>query len=106
MDDAGYLASGMLLHTPRERSFTKADVMLLISVLDSNFGIKATLRAAGEKWIIYVPAAYMSTVRSTVLPDLPPVPHTERGGPAEPEGGDPAPPGPDLHSSMLYKIHA
>jgi hypothetical protein len=77
MDDAGYHASGMLLHT---NSFTKADVMLLISVLESNFSIKATLRAAGEKWIIYVPAAYMSTVRSTVLPYI--------------------------HSSMLYKIHA
>jgi len=77
MDDAGYRASGMILHT---NSFTKADVMLLISVLDSNFGIKATIRAAGKKWVIYVPAAYMPTVRSVVLPYI--------------------------HSSMLYKIQA
>lgn len=48
MDDGGYHASGMLLHT---NSFTKADVLLLISVLDSNFGIKANLRAAGNNWI-------------------------------------------------------
>jgi hypothetical protein len=77
MDDGGYRAKGMILHT---NSFTKADVMLLISVLDSNFGIKATIRAAGKKWVIYVPVAYMPTVQSVVLPYM--------------------------HSSMLYKIHA
>jgi len=46
MNDAGYRDLGMILHT---NSFTKTDVMLLISVLDSNFGIKATIRVAGKK---------------------------------------------------------
>jgi LAGLIDADG DNA endonuclease family len=59
MNDAGYRDLGMILHT---NSFTKTDVMLLISVLDSNFGIKATIRVAGKKWVIYVPAAYMPTI--------------------------------------------
>jgi len=67
MDDDGYRASGMLLHT---NSFTMADVILLISVLESNFGIKATLRSAGSNWIIYEPAAFMPTIQSTVLPYL------------------------------------
>jgi len=77
MDDGGYRTSGIIIHT---NSFTKTDVVLLASVLDSSFGIKATVRIVGKKWIIYVPASYMATVRSVVFPYM--------------------------HFSMLYKIHA
>ncbi|RUS23409.1 homing endonuclease [Endogone sp. FLAS-F59071] len=76
-DDGGYLASGMLLHT---NAFTKSDVELLISVLNTNFGIKANIRAKGKGWILYIPAQYLPNVRAAVLPYMPRL--------------------------MLYKIHA
>ncbi len=53
-DDGAKAGSGLFLHTD---GFSKEDILLLISVLDSKFGLKCSLRQRHkDQYAIYIPA--------------------------------------------------
>lgn len=63
MDDGGAHKSGLLLHT---NNFTLVEVEVLIKLLSDKYGIKANLWDKGGKYVIYITAESMPTLRSVV----------------------------------------
>jgi len=63
MDD-GFFRSGLTLQT---NAFSVLEVKLLISVLNSNFGMSSYIRFERNKPVIYIPANQISLLRSLVL---------------------------------------
>jgi len=63
MDD-GFFRPGLTLQT---NAFSVLEVELLISVLNSNFGIIRYIRFERNQPVIYIPANQISLLRSLVL---------------------------------------
>jgi hypothetical protein len=61
MDDGAKAGSGLFLHTD---GFSKEDVVLLLSVLDSKFGLKCSLRQRHKISMLFI---YLLIAKSNLL---------------------------------------
>jgi hypothetical protein len=81
MDDGGADYAGLDLQT---HSFGLEEVEHLVVTLAARFGIRATTRANKGRWIIYIPASSVGSLRSLIEPHVLPelryklVPRRER----------------------------
>ena len=81
MDDGGADYAGLDIQT---HNFELREVELLVVALAERFGVAATTRANKGRWIIYVPASQVGSLRRIVEPHMLPelryklVPRRER----------------------------
>jgi len=71
MDDGSKVGKGVKLST---NNFTKEECIILVSILEKNFNLKATVQSAGskEQYIIYIWKESIDRLRNIVLPYMVP----------------------------------
>lgn len=67
MDDGGRHKTGLRLAT---HCFTEHDLNILIDALQNNFGLICTKYLNNGKFIIYITAGSMNTLKQLVLPHM------------------------------------
>lgn len=67
MDDGARDNVGLTIQT---HSFSKAGVTRLISAINFNFKISATMRINKGKWIIYIPKSQIESLRKLIYPEI------------------------------------